>query len=307
MKLWYEESPTRTGAVAYCISAEGLIHLHMVLEDTNQARFTAIKKLYPKAHIEATKGNKQQAEDYINKRGQFQEKGEQVVYVAKYGEIKGAQGNRKELEIIQELIEKGFTPNQIMEHSFSFRKYEKMIKDGYFAKRKKETPISRKIEVEWIFGETGTGKTYTLVQLSELYGEDNIYIVSDYSSGFDHYNGEPIILLDEFRGQIPYGTVLMILQGYKQQIHARYTNAWTLWDKVFITSPLTPYEVYNNMETNDKKEQLYRRITKTTKCHIENGEYKRSSLLGARKRDDFISNPDGFIKIDKLNEDCPFI
>ncbi len=37
LKLWYEESPTRTGAVAYCISAEGLIHLQMVLEDTNQS------------------------------------------------------------------------------------------------------------------------------------------------------------------------------------------------------------------------------------------------------------------------------
>lgn len=105
---------------------------------------------------------------------------------------------------------------------------------------------------------------YTLVQLADQYGEDNVYIVSDYTSGFDHYNGEPIILLDEFRGQLPYGIVLMILQGYKQQIHARYTNAWTIWDKVVITSPMTPYEVYNNMETLDKKEQLYRRITRTT-------------------------------------------
>ncbi len=110
--------------------------------------------------------------------------------MAKYGDIKGAQGNRRELEIIQELLEKGYTPEQIMEQNFSFRKYEKMIKDGYFAKRKKETPISRDIEIEWIFGETGIGKTYTLVQLSDQYGEDNVYIVSDYGSGFDHYNGE---------------------------------------------------------------------------------------------------------------------
>lgn len=279
----------------------------MVLEDSNQSRFTAIKKLYPKAHIEATKGNKQQAEDYINKKGQFEEKGEQVVYVAKYGEIKGAQGNRRELEIIQELIEKGFTPTQIMEQNFSFRKYEKMIKDGYFAKRKKETPINREVDVEWIFGETGTGKTYTLVQLADQYGEDNVYIVSDYSSGFDHYNGEPIILLDEFRGQLPYGIVLMILQGYKQQIHARYTNAWTIWDRVVITSPMTPYEVYNNMETLDKKEQLYRRITRTTMCHKENGEYKRTTLSGAKKREDFLQNSDGFTAVGKLPENCPFV
>ncbi len=78
-----------------------------------------------------------------------------------------------------------------------------MIKDGYFAKRKKETPINREVDVKWIFGETGTGKTYSLVQLADQYGEDNVYIISDYGSVFNHYNGEPIILLDEFRGQSP--------------------------------------------------------------------------------------------------------
>ena len=36
-------------------------------------------------------GNKQQAEDYIQKLGKFEEKGEQVIYIARYGEIKGKQ------------------------------------------------------------------------------------------------------------------------------------------------------------------------------------------------------------------------
>ena len=79
--------------MAYCISAEGLIHLHMVLEDTNMARFSALKKAYPRAHLEPTMGNKQQAERLYSKSlANLKKKGEQVIYIARYGEIKGKQG-----------------------------------------------------------------------------------------------------------------------------------------------------------------------------------------------------------------------
>ena len=68
LEMWLQDKPTRTGAVAYCISALGLHHLHMVLEDSNKARFSALKNAFPKAHLEPTRGTKEQAEDYINKR-----------------------------------------------------------------------------------------------------------------------------------------------------------------------------------------------------------------------------------------------
>lgn len=38
------EHPERTGAWMYCISADGLHHVHMVLEDTKPMRFSVIKK-----------------------------------------------------------------------------------------------------------------------------------------------------------------------------------------------------------------------------------------------------------------------
>lgn len=265
LDTWVKDHPTRTGAVAYCISADGLEHLHMVLEDSNQARFTAVKKLYPKAHLEPTKGNKEQAEDYINKRGKFAEKGEQVLYVARYGEIKGSQGQRKDLEIIQDLIEQGRTPSQIMALNISYRRYEKIIKDAYFEKRKAETPYLREINVVWHVGEAGSGKTYFSKGIVDQYGEDSLYLVTDYENGgLDRYNGEPILFLDEFRGQIKYGTLLSMLQGYKQQFHARYTNIWGLWNEVYIATVLPPEKVYQNMvqenRDTDTQKQLFRRI-----------------------------------------------
>lgn len=267
LETWTNEHPTRTGAVAYCISESGLIHLHMVLEDSNQARFSTLKKLYPQAHLESTKGTKEQAENYINKRGKFSEKGEQIIYIAKFGEIKGSQGQRKDLEIIQDYIEQGLTPSQIMCNNISYRKYDKLIKDAYFDKRYRETPFLRDINTIWHVGASASGKTYSVMKLIEQYGEENIYFVSDYDNGnLDKYNGEPYLFLDEFRGQIKYSVLLGMLQGYKQQFHARYTNIIGLWNEVHISTVFSPEAVYQNMVSEnqniDTLTQLFRRINK---------------------------------------------
>lgn len=150
---WISDKPTRTGAVAFCISADGLEHLHMVLEDSNKARFSAVKNAFPKAHLEPTKGTKEQAEDYIYRRGKFAEKNESVLYTKQHGEIRCAQGKRNDLDLIQDFIEQGMTPREIMSINIKYRRFEKMIKDHYYEKRKKETPIKREVKVFWHIGE----------------------------------------------------------------------------------------------------------------------------------------------------------
>ena len=71
---WTKDSDTRTGAWAYCISEKGLHHIHMVLEDTKTMKFSKVKKAYCQGmHFEPTKGTKKEAEDYINKRGKWEE------------------------------------------------------------------------------------------------------------------------------------------------------------------------------------------------------------------------------------------
>lgn len=281
---WVKDHPSRTGAVAYCISADGLIHLHMVLEDSNMARFSSLKKTYPKAHLEPTKGTKEQAEDYINKRGKFQEKGEQVIYIARFGEIKGNQGARKDFEIIEDMIESGKTPKEIMNSSFAYRRYENMIKKAYYEKRVRETPFLRDIRVVWHVGDSGSGKSYTAVQLVETHGEEMVYMYTDYENGgLDNYNGEPILFMDEFRGQVKYSVLLGYLQGYRMQVHARYSNVVPLWNEVHITSVLPPDRVYRNM-VNDNRDldtlkQLYRRIDVIVYHFIdEDGKFRAFDL-----------------------------
>jgi len=249
---WIQDKPSRTGAVAYCISADGLRHLHMVLEDSNKARFSSLKNTYPRAHLEPTKGTKEQAEDYINKRGKYEDKGEIILYIARFGEIKGRQGARKDFDILENMIDEGYRPEQIMRENMSYRRYEKYIRDAFYDKRKREVPFLRDIDCTWHVGASGSGKSYTMKQLVDKGLQDDLYIISDYDKGgLDRYNGEDIIFLDEFRGQIRYSTLLMMLQGYMQQFHSRYTNVYGLWTKVHITSVLPPEVVYNKMVTEN--------------------------------------------------------
>ncbi|MDR0325090.1 MAG: hypothetical protein LBI19_03220 [Oscillospiraceae bacterium] len=289
LDAWVTDQPTRTGAVAYCISADGLIHLHMVLEDSNKARFSALKKTYPKAHLEPTKGNKQQAEDYINKRGKFAEKGEQVIYIAQFGEIKGNQGQRRDIEIIQELLEQGKTPNEIFENNLGYRRYEKMVRDHYYQNRARNTPALRDVKVCWHTGETGTGKSYIRILKIEEYGEDDVYVVSDFKNGFDKYNGEKVIILDEFKGQMPYYLLLMILDKYKIQVPCRYTNVYSLWSEVHITAKVPLENVYKSMVESDRNidtiDQLKRRIHEMVYHYKDGEEFKSHAVPMSEYRD----------------------
>ncbi len=98
-------------------------------------------------------------------------------------------------------------------------------------------------------------------------GEENVYMLTDCESGgFDKYCAEPILFIDEFRGQIKFHILLnSILSRYKCQIHSRYSNIIGLWIEVHITSVLPPDMVYRKMVDDnrdlDTLEQLIRRIT----------------------------------------------
>lgn len=266
--LWCENKPQRTCAINYEIGDNGTPHMHMVLEDPAKSRFTAVKKLFPGIHIERTRGNKAQAEDYILKRGRFEEKKHTVIIPAVFhGVIKASQGMRNDLEIIADLIDQGLTPNEIMRTNINFRKHDSLIRRAYFDKREQETPHCRQVKVFWHVGESGSGKSYTSQQLIEKHGAEQIYFMNDYENGgFDNYCGEPILFMDEFKGGMKFQTLLGLLDQYKIQVHCRYANCIALWTEVHITSIYPPEEAYRFMvssenQARDSVSQLLRRLT----------------------------------------------
>lgn len=294
--LWCEDKPTRSCGVNFEIGESRTPHMHMVLEDSSKVRFSTIQKLFKGIHIEPTRGSKEQALDYINKRGAFEEKAHTVVVPAAIrGEIKSNQGKRKDMEIIQDMIEKGMTPNEIYDSDIRFRQYEKCIKSHYYRKRYLETPSVRDVKVYWHLGESGSGKSYTYVKLVEKLGADKVFFLNDYDNGgFDTYNGEEILFMDEFKGNIKFSVLLGLLDKYRVQVHCRYSNVCSLWSEVHITSVLAPEDAYRFMVSDDvrdkdKVEQLLRRIYRVV-YHYKDGAlfYEKEMSVDEYKKTDFM-------------------
>lgn len=268
----------KSATVLYCVSAAGLEHIHAVFCGVNQLRLTTLKKfLGPPAHIEITRGDKAQVEAYINKTGKFEEKGEAILAKAQIGEIKGTQGKRTDIMFIREAIDKGLNWHDVVRLNDRFYdgRMTTIIKNMYFDKRFQETPLKRKVDVHWVIGGSGSGKTGTIFQLAEEYGADNIFLVSDYKAPFDGYAGEKIIVMDEFRGQMAYSVLLDVTEGYRKQVHCRNTNVWSLWDAVYITTIKTPEEVYAKMidaedADSDPIGQLLGRLKDISYCYRVN-------------------------------------
>ncbi len=262
---WIAESETRSGAWVYCISANGLKHIHMVLEDSKPMRFASIKKEYAVGmHFDATKGNKRQAEDYIHKVGKFAEKGEEIIYSCQHGEIKGRQGNRSDLEDYYERLEAGETVQDILDDTPKAYVHKSVLRNMYYDIRSKNTPIVRDMRVYWHTGPSGSGKSFERIKLAKEVGEENIFYLTAFNSGaFDLYNGEPILWIEDYRSEFKLQELLRMLDVYKAELPSRYVNAKALWNEVHITSVLTPAECYPNADrqVSDRIEQLLRRIT----------------------------------------------
>ena len=285
--LWNESGKGRTCAIAVCISANGCYHAHMALYG-NTTTLSNVAKILYSSHVEPQLGGKAELQNYLLKQGKYEEKGETILYVKDIDKIQDVSGKRNDLEVIEEMLIKGFTPQQILDTNFQFYRYEKMILHAYTDQRIREAPIQQELYVEYHVGDSGTGKTYFYKQLCEKAGVDNIYILTDYdnnaSGGLDSYmkiGAPPILFMDEYKGfGISYGKLLIMLNGYtRMQTHSRYTNSYNLWNEVYITSVYPPEAIYQNMVSNEHQDldsytQLLRRINKIVYHYIENGEYK---------------------------------
>lgn len=271
---WSNSGVERTFSGCYAVSAENLHHVHMVLSSKNANSLKAVQKVFPGIHAEAMRGTKEQAAAYLRKEDKFEEKGEKVLAEFNIDGIQSNQGRRNDLTEYGEMLEKGYTPKQIfIECGIESEKYRTMIENHFYLLKEKQTPVKRDVSVYWHTGLSGSGKSYTYVKLCEEHGEDNVYFISDYKNPWDDYNGEPIVVMDDFKSNVPLTELLTWLDCYKTTLRARYANKKALYKEVHITSVYPPeaaFRKYIENGTNrvETYEQLARRIT-LVKYHVK--------------------------------------
>ena len=121
----------------------------------------------------------------------------------------------------------------------------------------------RDLEVTYIFGPTGAGKTRSVM---DAYGYANCYRVTDYKHPFDTYDGQDVIIFEEFRSSLKQGDMLNYLDGYPLLLPCRYFNRQACYTKVFIITNIPPTDQYFNID-QASREAFFRRI----KMVVEHG------------------------------------
>ena len=80
---------------------------------------------------------------------------------------------------------------------------------------------------------------------------------SNNSLWFDGYNGEKVLLIDDFSGWVKYRELLTLLDGYPYRCEMKGGHVWAKWNWVIITSNLDVKNWYNREDIDP----LTRRIS----------------------------------------------
>lgn len=244
---------------------EGTPHLQGYIYFENAKTLKTLKKLLgPRAHVEVAKGNSVQNREYCSKQGDFEELGDCP-----------HQGERKDLQVVCDNIKNGLTTVDLiaLENPITYHKYGRTlakVEDITLRKRFRNWMT----EGVWYYGETGVGKSH---RAYEGYSADTHYNWK-YDGGWqDGYTGQEVVIVNEFRGQIPMCDLLMLVDKWPYEVRRRGREpAPFLAKKVIVTSSMDPAGVYVNMG-HDKIEQLLRRFTVV---HLSE---RYSSMGGARR------------------------
>ena len=221
----------------------GRRHLQCYVYYKNAKSVRSMIKLYPGVHIEAAKGTPQENRKYCIKEGDFVETGELP-----------KQGSRSDLESVYDMTADGKSDTEIGEsYKALYMRYYKAVDRVRFNYARLQNQYEP-VEVMVFCGQAGSGKTCRAFTMDpDLYMLD----LSSDTVWFDGYVGQKTLLIDDFYGNIKYGYLLKLLDGYKFQLPIKGGYTWKSWNRVIITSNKLPGEWY----TQGLTPALKRRIT----------------------------------------------
>ena len=256
--------------VYWCMSdetgVEGTFHTHVFIASNSPIRVGRLNNVIP-IHRDLARGTCQQNRDYVFKEGKWltAEKGTTNHRDSheEWGEMPiERQGARNDLADLYDMIKDGMSTYDILEVSPQYiMQIDKIERVRQTILESQNKDRWRNLEVTYIWGITGTGKTRGVM---EKYGYSNVYRVTDYTHPFDSYKGQDVLLLDEFRSSLTMGEMLDYLDGYPVELRARYANKQACYTKVYIISNIDIREQYQNMQIEEPKtwSAFLRRINK---------------------------------------------
>ena len=247
-----------SGLVYWCmcdeIGEQGTPHTHIFMVSRNSVMFETLHKRFYGAHIEQANGSNQENRDYVRKEGKWLEDAKHETHLAdtfeEWGELPPDR-SRSETQAhqIMQMVTDGKTNSEILAEipgAYNKLPHIEQARQTLLNARFKDT--WRNLQVTYIWGQTGAGKTRSVM---EHYGYSNVYRVTDYSHPFDGYNGQDVILFEEFRSSLPLSAMLNYLDGYPVELPCRYCNKVACFTKVFLISNIPLDKQYTNIQREE--------------------------------------------------------
>lgn len=244
----------------YCMADEiGLDektpHTHVYIHAKNAIRFSTIKNAFPVAHIDMAKGTAQNNKDYVSKSGKWEKdkKGETRIdgTFEEHGEFPiERQGSRNDLSDLYAMIKEDMTDYEILEQGPAYMtKLKDIEKARQIISGEKFSNIVRPMDVTYIWGDPGTGKTYGVL---DKHGFKNVFRISDYRNPFDGYSGQDIILFDEFFSSLPITLMNKCLEGYPFELPCRFVNKWACYTKAYVIANIPLGQHYKELRMENE-------------------------------------------------------
>jgi len=185
---------------------------------------------------------------------------------------KSRKAQRTDLSDVMTAIDEGATMTEL-----AFSHPSQMIKyPGGLTKLLALRMLPRKLdampEVIVLWGPTGSGKSRDarILHWPEL---DAYVWNSSQGAWWDGYQGQKKIILEEFRGQMTFGDLLLLLDRHAMRVQIKGGHAQIQADRIVICAPTPPATWYPNLsQVEGKMAQLFRRLTQVIELKAPPGD-----------------------------------
>ena len=240
-KILYEEFPTFQYA-CMCSEKGSNLHYHVFISFTSRVRWNTVQKRFPHVDIRIAKGSVGQCVSYIKKDGKWESKEDKQHTVIK-GTFEEFGDRPKEVpksinhaELL-EMIRNGVSNAEILEINPEFAKeitiLDKLRYD--ILTHEKGGKIRLNLEVTYIFGDTGTGKSRYIWE----HFSDEVCVITNYKGNGTFDGLKPthdVLVFEEFRDSIKLKDMLNYCDIYPISAPSRYADKPIFATKIFIIS-----------------------------------------------------------------------
>lgn len=235
------------------IGENGTYHTHIYFVAKNGVMFDTVKNRFCGAHIEECFGTHEENYNYVRKIGEKFASKKETNLENTFEEFGILPTDRKSgnslTEEIYEMIESGASNHDILStYPNAMRSIDTINKARQIIEEEKVKNKFTPKDVHYLWGKTGTGKTRHVM---EKFGYDKVYRVTNYEHPFDLYQGQKVILFDEFRSSLRIGDMLIYLDGYPFPLPCRYADKIALFDTVYIVSNIPIEQQYENVQREE--------------------------------------------------------